>query len=84
MYPYSARRAGHERHFSKHRKRAENDLFRISPVVPGKVLDQFSRTALGDNFDFASLMHQIRMDCRHCTRLSEVGRAQYQLAPHAG
>ena len=56
MYAYSAWRAGHERHFSQHRKGAENDLLRISPVVPGKVLDQFRRAPFGDDLYFASYL----------------------------
>ncbi|MDP0983934.1 hypothetical protein, partial [Klebsiella variicola] len=54
--PDGARRAGHQWYFPEHGQGAENDLLGISTVLAGEVLDQFRRTAFGEDFYFAALI----------------------------
>ncbi|MNL53029.1 hypothetical protein D3C87_1762460 [compost metagenome] len=66
------RLAGHQRDFSEHRQTAEDKLPRIGFILPGELVDEFRRTAFGDNVYFSPLMQHGRVGCRQRTGLGDI------------
>lgn len=56
VYAYGGRLTGHERNFPEHGKTTQDEMPRIGFAWPRELVNQFRRTAFGDDFYFARLM----------------------------